>query len=102
MLSRRRNNPAATKFFARVLEINGLPRKIVIDKSGANTAGINAINKMLKGLEPQHWPRAFDEIGNMATTPVRPPRDDLPTCGHRAFRVQRFNKSTPTPKKISW
>ncbi len=50
MLSERRNKPAATKFFARTLEVNGLPRKIVIDKSGANTAGINAINKMLKGF----------------------------------------------------
>lgn len=50
MLSQRRNKPAATKFFARALEVNGLPRKIVIDKSGANTAGIKAINKMLKGF----------------------------------------------------
>ena len=47
MLSQRRNKPAATKFFARALEVNGLPRKIVI---GANTAGIKAINKMLKGF----------------------------------------------------
>ncbi|WP_298856207.1 IS6 family transposase, partial [uncultured Ruegeria sp.] len=50
MLSKRRNKAAATKFFARALEVNGLPRKIVIDKSGANTAGITAINKMLKGF----------------------------------------------------
>jgi len=50
MLSQRRNKPAATKFFARMLEVNDLPRKIVIDKSGANTAGIKAINKMLKGF----------------------------------------------------
>uniref|UniRef100_UPI001479A7B5 DDE-type integrase/transposase/recombinase n=1 Tax=Ruegeria lacuscaerulensis TaxID=55218 RepID=UPI001479A7B5 len=50
MLSRRRNKPAATIFFGRMLEANGLPRKIVIDKSGANTAGIKAINKMLKGF----------------------------------------------------
>lgn len=50
MLSKRRNKAAATKFFARALELNGLPRKIVIDKSGANTAGIKAINKMLKGF----------------------------------------------------
>jgi putative transposase len=48
MLSKRRNKSAATKFFARALEVNGLPRKIVIYKSGANTAGINAINRMLK------------------------------------------------------
>ena len=44
MLSRRRNKTAATKFFARALEANGLPRKIVIDRGGANTAGINAID----------------------------------------------------------
>ena len=48
MLSKRRNKKAATTFFARALDVNGLPRKIVIDKSGANTAGINAINRMLK------------------------------------------------------
>jgi putative transposase len=48
MLSERRNKAAATKFFARALEVNGLPRKIVIDKSGANTAGITAINRMRK------------------------------------------------------
>jgi transposase-like protein len=28
--------------------VNGLPRKIVIDRSGANTAGINTINRMRK------------------------------------------------------
>ncbi|RLK07325.1 IS6 family transposase [Ruegeria conchae] len=50
MSSERRNKAAATKFFARALEVNGLPRKIVIDKSGANTAGITAINKMLKSF----------------------------------------------------
>ncbi len=50
MLSERRNKAAATKFFTRALEANGLPRKIVIDKSGANTAGFTAINKMLKSF----------------------------------------------------
>ncbi|EPX78273.1 Mobile element protein [Litoreibacter arenae DSM 19593] len=50
MLSKRRDKAAATKFFARALEVNGLPRRIVIDKSGANTAGITAINRMLKRL----------------------------------------------------
>ncbi|MCL4164928.1 UNVERIFIED_CONTAM: hypothetical protein GTU68_013086 [Idotea baltica] len=48
MLSRRRNKAAVIKFFARALEANELPRKIVIDKSDANTAGINGINRMLK------------------------------------------------------
>ena len=47
-LSERRNKPTAIKFFARAVEVNGLPRKIVIDKSAANTEGIKDINRMLK------------------------------------------------------
>lgn len=48
MLSQRRNKPAAIRFLARAMEVNGLPRKIVIDKSAANTQGIKDINRMLK------------------------------------------------------
>lgn len=48
MLSERRNKPAVIKFFARAMEVNGLPRKIVIYKSAANTEGIKDINRMLK------------------------------------------------------
>ncbi len=48
MLSKRRNRAATIKFFARALAVNGLPRKIEIDKRGANTAGIIEINRMLK------------------------------------------------------
>jgi putative transposase len=48
LLSKRRNKAAATKFYARALEVNGLPKKIVIVKSGANTAGIIEVNRMLK------------------------------------------------------
>jgi putative transposase len=36
--------------FAQALEVNGLPSKIVIDRSGANTAGITAVNRMLKSF----------------------------------------------------
>lgn len=50
MLSKRRNKPTATKFFARALEVNGLHRKIVIDRIGANTAGITAITRMLQSF----------------------------------------------------
>lgn len=48
MLSKHRNADAAKKFFARALATNGIPEKIVIDKSGANKAGIREINKILK------------------------------------------------------
>lgn len=48
MLSKRRNTAAATKFFANALSNNGIPLRIVIDKSGANGAGIKEVNKILK------------------------------------------------------
>ncbi len=47
MLSERRNRPAAARFFANALSSNGIPEKIVIDKSGANAAGIREVNKIL-------------------------------------------------------
>ena len=50
MLSKSRNNAAATEFFARALEVSELPRMTVIDNSGANTVGIKAVNKMSKGF----------------------------------------------------
>ena len=48
MLSERRNGPAATRFFAKALSSNGIPEKIVIDKSGANAVGIRETNRILK------------------------------------------------------
>ena len=48
MLSERRNTAAATLFFAKALASSGIPLRIVIDKSGANGAGIKEVNKILK------------------------------------------------------
>jgi putative transposase len=50
MLSKKRDKPAAMRFFARAIGHAGVPEKIAIDKSGANLAGINAINDQLTGL----------------------------------------------------
>lgn len=48
MLSERRNKPAARRFFRRAIDNNGVPDRIVIDKSGANLAGLEAVNVILK------------------------------------------------------
>jgi putative transposase len=48
MLSEKRDTVAATLFFAKALASSGIPLRIVIDKSGANGAGIKEINKILK------------------------------------------------------
>ncbi len=44
MLSEHRDEAAATAFFARAIGNNGFPDKVVIDKSGANLAGLQNMN----------------------------------------------------------
>lgn len=46
-LSKNRDESAAKAFFIKSIGTNGLPEKITIDKSGANKAGIDAINLQL-------------------------------------------------------
>ena len=48
MLSERRDTAAARRFFKRAVGTNGIPERIVIDKSGANLAGLQALNVILK------------------------------------------------------
>jgi len=48
MLSERRNLPAARRFFKKVINGHGVPDRVVIDKSGANLAGLQAVNVILK------------------------------------------------------
>ena len=44
MLSEHRDEAAATAFFKQAIDHNELPSKVVIDKSGANNAGLENIN----------------------------------------------------------
>ena len=48
LLSERRDLSAARRFFKRAIGTNGVPDRIVIDKSGANLAGLQAVNVILK------------------------------------------------------
>ena len=48
MLSERRDKAAARRFFRRTIGTNGVPDRVVIDKSGANLAGLEAVNVILK------------------------------------------------------
>jgi putative transposase len=47
MFSTSRDAAAATRFFKQSIESNGMPEKVVIDKSGANYAGLMNINTLL-------------------------------------------------------
>ncbi|MTH94542.1 DDE-type integrase/transposase/recombinase, partial [Roseibium sp. RKSG952] len=44
MLSETRDEAAATAFFTQAIGNNSLPHKVVMDKSGANRAGLTNIN----------------------------------------------------------
>ena len=46
-LSKKRDELAAKGFFTKAIGSSGLPEKITIDKSGANKAGLDAINLQL-------------------------------------------------------
>ena len=48
LLSERRNLSAARRFFKRAIAANGVPDRVVIDKSGANLAGLQTVNVILK------------------------------------------------------
>ncbi|MBL4767925.1 MAG: DDE-type integrase/transposase/recombinase [Rhodobacteraceae bacterium] len=48
MLSPQQHRAAARRFSRHAIEINGIPQRIVIDKSGANLAGLQRINVGLK------------------------------------------------------
>jgi putative transposase len=47
MLSEQRDQVAATTFFMKKIRTNGFPDKVVIDKSGANLAGLENMNGLL-------------------------------------------------------
>jgi putative transposase len=48
MLSERRDLAAARRFFKQAMSANGVPDRVVIDKSGAKLAGLQAVNVILK------------------------------------------------------
>ena len=48
MLSKRRDTAAARRFFKQAFGTNGVPDRVAIDKSGANPAGLQSLNVILK------------------------------------------------------
>lgn len=48
MLSERRDLAAARRCIKRAISTNGVPDRVVIDKSGADLAGLQAVNVILK------------------------------------------------------
>ncbi len=51
MLSEKRNTKAAKNFFASALCNYGIPKRITIDNSRSNAAGVKAVNNIFKRLQ---------------------------------------------------
>ena len=47
MLSEKRDLAAASDFFWKTIQANGVPDRVVIDKSGSNKAGLKMMNDFL-------------------------------------------------------
>jgi putative transposase len=60
MLSKNRDREAAERFLEKAIGYSGIPDKVTIDKSGANKAGLEAINLQLEIL--LMWTGQFFEI----------------------------------------
>ena len=54
MLSEHRDEEAATAFFKQAINANGFPNKVVMDKSGANYAGLENIAYSSESCHPVH------------------------------------------------
>ena len=82
LLSERRNLAAFRRFFKRAIAANGVPDRVVIDKSGANLAGLQAVNVILK----------FTGIGRTIT--IR----QVKYLNNILAQDHRFIKRVPWPK----
>jgi putative transposase len=54
MLSEHRNTAATRRFFKHAIVSHSVPNRVVIDKSGANLAGLNCINAFLKFADTEN------------------------------------------------
>ena len=88
MLSAKRDNTAARRFFKRAISTNGTPDRVAIDKSGANLAGLQAVNVIRKFTGSGRLIRIMQSkyLNNMVEQDHRfIKRITHPTLGFKAF-----------------
>ena len=76
MLSERRDLSATRRFFKQAIGANGLPDRVVIDKSGANLAGLQSVNVILK----------LTGAGRLVTIQQVKYLNNIPEQGHRFIK----------------
>ncbi|WP_417264575.1 DDE-type integrase/transposase/recombinase [Celeribacter sp.] len=88
MLSAKRDKAAARRFFKRAISTNGTPDRVAIDKSGANLAGLQAVNVIRKFTVSGRLIRIMQSkyLNNMVEQDHRfIKRITRPTLGFKAF-----------------
>ena len=88
MLSETRDGKSARRFFRKAIETNGVPDKVVIDKSGANLAGLQWTNVMLKFAKDNRQIRILQVkyLNNIVEQDHRFVKKIIrPTLGFKAF-----------------
>ena len=114
LLRAHRDLAAARCFFGRAIDLHGVPEKITIDKSGANTAAIVGMcanngadiemrqSKYLNNLIEQDH-RAVKRIGNsnaLCLAPCRLVRAVGRACDGLWSRLRRLRASTVPPRRV--
>ena len=84
LLTAKRDQAAAKRFFAKAMQANGIPDKVTMDKSGANKAAIDDIND---GLENSIVVRQVKYLNNIVEQDHRAiKRVTRPMLGFKSFR----------------
>lgn len=89
MLRARRDKIAARRYFEKAIDQNGIPETVTIDKSGANLAGLQAINA---GREMPIKIRQAKYLNNIVAKDHRAiKRIVRPMLGFKDFRCTRIS-----------
>jgi transposase-like protein len=95
MLSERRDKPAARRFFKRAIGTNGVPDRVVIDKSGANLAGLESVNDQLfKSKDLKHVFVGVFDLGSLEGTEAFFARY---AAAHGDVTIEYFDSSDVSP-----
>ncbi|MEB0013980.1 IS6 family transposase [Glaciimonas sp. Gout2] len=87
LLTARRDKAAATRFFDKAMQTNGIPEKVTMDKSGANKAAIDKINA---GMDTPMVVRQVKYLNNVVEQDHRAvKRVTKPMLNFKSFRSAR-------------
>ncbi|MFK0569888.1 IS6 family transposase [Endozoicomonas sp.] len=91
LLTKKRDQKAALRFFRKTIRLNGMPDKVTIDKSGSNTAALDELNQeQVKAGKPKIEVRQIKYLNNLVEQDHRGvKRRTRPMLGFQSFKTAR-------------